>query len=64
MWMLILIGSTWYAKEYAGENHLREELGSVFDHVNNGNVVSICDDLDTWCDEMEIHIDSVVVVED
>lgn len=62
MWMMILMSGKWYAWEYDGENHLREIMDIVFDYVNNGKVVSIADDLDTWCDVMNMDKENVIVV--
>jgi len=65
MWMMILLGGKWYAREYDGEDHLRETQGmdNLFAHVNNGEVVCVSDDLETFCDEMDVDKDNVVVVE-
>jgi len=29
-----------------------------------GTVVSICDDLETWCDEVGVAMDDVVIIKD
>ncbi len=64
MWMMILMSGKWYGRQYIDEEHLRDEINNVFAHVNNGEVVSIADDLWTWCDEMQVDEDDVVIVED
>ncbi len=64
MWMIILMSDVWYAKDYVTESTLRYCMKEVFEHVNNGTVVCITDDLDTWCNEMNIDRENVVTAED
>ena len=62
MWLLVLMSGVWYAQDFVDEDGLRDDggLDNMFQHIENGNVVSLVDDLDTWCDEMDVHIDKVV----
>jgi len=54
----------WYARDYGTENHLRVKLNDAFAFINEGTVVSICDDLETWCDEVGVAMDDVVIIKD
>lgn len=63
MWMMILLNEKWYGREYDGEGHLREDMDNLFAYVNNGEVISIFDDLDTWCDEMDVDREDIIIVE-
>lgn len=62
MWLLILMSSKWHAKDYDTEDDLRVAMADVFEHVYTGNVVSITDDLECWCDEMQINQENVIIV--
>ena len=61
MWLLTLMSSKWYARKYDDEFDLRADLDDAFVFVNEGTVISICDDLETWCDEMDVNIETVTV---
>ncbi len=61
MWLMILISNKWYAKNYGGEATLRYNIDEVFEHVNNGNIVCIADDLEWWCSEMKINESDVII---
>lgn len=65
MWMMMLVGGKWYGLEYDGESHLREgqSMDKLFAHVNNGEVVCVSDDLGTFCMEMDVDQEDVVIVE-
>lgn len=60
MWLLILMSGKWYAREY---DCLSDNIDDVFEHVNNANVVCIADDLEWWCDEMDVERSEVIIVE-
>lgn len=62
--MMILMSDVWYAKDYVTESTLRYCMDEVFERVNNGTIVCIANDLDTWCDEMCIDHENVVIAED
>jgi hypothetical protein len=49
----------WYARDYVDQANL--DQNNMFEHISNGNVVSLADDLDTWCDEMNIDIKDVIL---
>jgi hypothetical protein len=54
----------WYAVDYVEESGLRYNgLDNLFEHVKGGNVVCVTDDLETWCDEMDVEQDEVIIVE-
>lgn len=61
MWMMILMSGKWYAR---CENRLRTRkiLNDAFTLINEGTIVSICDDLETWCDELGVDMKDVVIV--
>lgn len=63
MWMMILMSGRWYAKEFDGEEHLRDSMDEVFIHVGEGTVVCFTDDLETFCDELRVLVDNIVIVE-
>lgn len=63
MYLLILMSGKWYAKDYGGESTLRYNIDEVFEHVRNGNVVCVTDDLETWCDEMDVKENTIIIVE-
>ena len=47
---------------FCSEDELRNDhLDDAFTLVDEGTVVSICDDLETWCDEMGVDIDDVIM---
>ncbi len=53
-----LMSGKWYAVDYGDEDNLRYNgLDNMFEHIRSGSVVCVTDDLETWCDEMEIDID-------
>lgn len=62
MWLMILMSSRWHAKEYESEEDLRDDLDDAFIFVNEGTVVAICDDLETFCDEMGVEMEDIVIV--
>ena len=66
MWLMILMTNRWYARQYDDFDDLTREsaLEKIEDYVSQGTVVSICDDLDTWCDELGVSVDDVTVVKD
>ena len=64
MWLLVLMSSKWYAVDYVDADGLRDDgLDNMFEHVKGGNVVSVTDDLESWCDEMDVDQDEVIIVE-
>lgn len=64
MWMMILMSGKWYARDCGSEDELREDhLDDAFTFVNEGTIVVICDDLETFCDEMGVDQADVVIVE-
>lgn len=63
MWLLIKMSGKWYAVNHVDEDGLRDHLDNVFDHVNDGNVICIADDLESWCNEMDVQQDEVTIVE-
>ena len=67
MWLMILMSRQWYARKFDDITDLITDLieyGDFDEHVNQGTVVSICDDLETWCDKMGVKQNNVIVVED
>ena len=61
MWKLVLISGTWYAVQYNDEDELTLDIDdAVFEHVRNGNVVALADDLERFADEMNILVDDIV----
>ncbi len=64
MWMMILMSGKWYARDLGSEDGLRDALGDIITFANEGAVVSICDDLETFCDEMGVDIANVIMAEE
>ena len=63
MWLMTLMSNRWYARKYDSEEDLRNDLDDVsFIDKDEGNVVSICVDLESWCDEMGVELADVVPV--
>lgn len=63
MWYLVLMSGKWYAVEVFDGGGLRDALDNILDHANEGAIVTITDDLDTFCDEMNVNRDAIVEVE-
>lgn len=63
MWLMILMSGKWYARDYGSEDALRDDMDDAFILINEGTVVSICDDLESWCSEMGIEQDDVISAE-
>lgn len=63
MWLLILMSGKWYAVDHVDEDGLRDHLDDLFAHVNNGEVICVTDDLETWCGEMNVEQSEVTFVE-
>ena len=61
MWMMIFMSGKWYARDYGSEAALRSDMTDLFTFVGEGTVVSLCDDLETWCDEMNVEQADVVM---
>lgn len=63
MWMMILMSNKWYAKDLGNANGLHDALDDIIRFANEGTVVSICDDLETWCGEMNVNLSDVIMAE-
>ncbi len=63
MYYLILMSGKWYSQDVKDCDGIREALDNMLVHAGYGAVVSITDDLETFCDEMGIDRDAIVEVE-
>ena len=64
MWKLVLMSSKWYAVHYEdGDDLLLDIEDSVFEHVNQGTIIALSDDLETFADEMGIELSDIETVE-
>jgi len=68
MWYrLTLMTGKWYAKEVDPDDVLDTHSSDGRDLeelVQSGTVVAFCDDLETFCDEMDLDIGDIITVED
>ena len=62
MWLMILMSGIWHAKEYGCKEDLCDDLDDAFIFVNEGTVISICDDLETFCNEIGVEMENIVIV--
>ena len=64
MWLLVLMSGKWYAVDHVDEDGFRETgVDNLCEHVIGGSIVCVADDLESWCDEMQIDIENVIKVE-
>ena len=64
MWKLVYMTKKWYAVKYdCSEDLLLEIEDAVFEHVNQGTIVALSDDLEWFADEMEINVNDIITVE-
>ena len=64
MWKLVYMTKKWYAVKYADSDDLLLEIEeTVFDHVRQGTIVALADDLEWFADEMGIEVSDITVVE-
>ena len=60
MWMMTLMSGKWYGCE--NRLRTRKNMNDAFAFINEGTIVPICDDLETWCDELGVDMKDVVIV--
>jgi hypothetical protein len=51
----------WYAKEFE-EDHVEQELDDIMLFANEGTPVVLIDDLESFCDEMDVELSEIEVV--
>jgi len=60
VYTVVLMSRKWYAIEH---DDIREITEHISEHVDNGNIVAICDDLETFKDEMELDSEHLIIVD-
>lgn len=60
MWLLILMSNKWYARDCVDEEGLRDNMKDILTLVNEGTIVAICDDWETFCDETGVQLDDIM----
>ena len=64
MWKLVYLSKKWYGVKYdCAEDLLLEMEEAVFDHVNQGTIVALADDLEWFAEEMGLNVSDITVVE-
>ena len=60
MFMFIKMSSKWYCKEVES---LFSENPNIEAHVGNGTMVVLMDDIESFCDEMDVEKDEIEMVD-
>jgi len=60
MYMLVLMSSVWYAKKF---NDIESASSDAQDHIDNGDIVAFCEDIDYFADKMNIIASNIQIVE-
>ena len=61
----IRMSAKWYCIPYEDEFDFQEKMEDNFQHhIAQGNVVALCDDVDSFVHVMEISDDDIVMVDD
>lgn len=67
VYTVVLMSGKWYAMRFDEINDLVngrcEIIEQVSEHVDQGAVVAICDDLETFKEEMKLSDDSLIIVD-
>ena len=60
-WRLTLMAGKWYANSYTD---LQFEVDAIEDHTENGMIICLSDDLERFCSEMKVELDTIIMVDD
>lgn len=55
-YLMVLMSSGWYAKEI---EHPRYHTDETTEHIDNGDTVAFCDDLEYFAENMKIDVSSI-----
>lgn len=60
-WRLTLVANKWYANSYTD---LQFEVESIEGHTESGTIICLVDDLERFCSEMKVDLDTITMVDD
>lgn len=59
MYMLVKMGNNWYATKISDVKSYKNDIQA---HVNNGNIVALCDDLEYFAHNMDVNQTNIIEV--
>jgi len=62
MFRFVLMTGKWYALEI--DEELYSDVDSILHFANEGTVVAICDDVETFADQLGINVADIIMASD